>query len=147
MANERMLDKTKRPTEGEILTTIGQPANDCWLALSRFLAETYAVEGETKFGGAKYGWVLSYRKGGRPLCDMFPEKGAFTALVVLGGKEAALALAELPSFGPNVRACLENTPAFHDGKWLWIRVQDRRDVEDIQRLVLMKRKPARKKQV
>lgn len=140
MAYERMLDKSKQPTSGEMLDTIGQPISDCWNALNKSLAETYQIEAVTKFGGAKYGWVLSYRKGGRPLCDMFPEAGAFTALVVLGGKEAAQALAALPTFGPNVRACLENTPAFHDGRWLWIRVQDPRDVEDIQRLVQLKRK-------
>ena len=143
MSFERMSDKTHTPTEEEILETIGQPAG-CWTALSRYLAETYKIEGDLKIGSEKYGWFLSFRKGGRPLCDMFPEQGAFTALVVLGGKEAAQALTELPTFGPNVRACLENTPAFHDGRWLWIRVQDPRDVEDIQRLVLYKRKPARK---
>ncbi len=143
MAYERILDKTRHPGETEILAHIGQPVADCWAALSRYLAETYAVEPETRFGGSKYGWLLSYRKGGRPLCDLFPEAGAFTALVVLGGKEAAQALAELDTFGPNVRACLENTPALHDGRWLWIRVGDPRDVADVQRLVLLKRKPAK----
>ncbi len=144
MAYERMLDKTHQPGEAEMLGFIGQPVSECWSALHAFLKDTYQVEPEFKFGGAKYGWVYSYRKGGRPLCDLFPESGAFTVLVVLGGKEAAEALSALDSFGPNVRACLENTPAFHDGRWLWIRVQQPRDVEDIQRLVLMKRRPVKK---
>ena len=144
MAYERMSDKTKTPTESEILETLGQPSG-CWTALRTYLAETYEIEGDLKIGSEKYGWFLSFRKGGRPLCDMFPEKGAFTALVVLGGKETAQARAELDTFGPNVRSCLENSPSFHDGCWLWIRVQDPRDVEDIQRLVLMKRKPKSKK--
>jgi hypothetical protein len=144
MAYERMLDKTHRPGEAEILNCIGQPVNESWTALHAFLKDAYQVEPEFKFGGSKYGWVFSYRKGGRPLCDLFPESGSFTALVVLGRKEAAEALAALDSFGPNVRACLENTPAFQDGRWLWIRFQEPRDVADIQQLVLIKRKPARK---
>lgn len=143
MAYERMSDKTHTPAEDEILATIGQPAG-CWTALSRFLVATYQIEGVLKIGSPKYGWFLSFRKGGRPLCDMFPEHGAFTALVVLGGKETAQARAEQDTFGPNVRACLENSPSFHDGCWLWIRVQEPRDVEDIQRLLLIKRKPAKK---
>ncbi len=143
MSYERMLDKTRQPTNPEILSYIGQPAGDCWSALNRYLRETYQIEPEVKFGGAKYGWQLSYRKGGRPLCDLYPENGAFTTLVVLGGKESAQALSDLDAFGRNVRACLENTPAFHDGRWLWIRVHQPRDVEDIQRLVLYKRKPAK----
>ncbi len=143
MAFERMGNKNHMPTEEEILAAIGQPAG-CWTALRRYLAETYQIEGDLKIGSEKYGWFLSFRKGGRPLCELFPEKGAFTALVVLGGKETAQARAELDSFGPNVRACLETSPSFHDGCWLWIRVQDARDVEDIQRLVLMKRKAVKK---
>jgi hypothetical protein len=144
MACERMVDKTSQPGEAEMLGYIGQPVSECWNVLQRYLQETYLVEPVTKFGGAKYGWEVSYRKGGRPLCDLYPESGAFTVLVVLGAKEAAQALAALDSFGPTVRACLENTPAFHDGRWLWIRVREARDVDDIQHLVLMKRKPARK---
>ncbi len=144
MTYERMLDKTRQPADAEMLSYIGQPNADCWGSLNRYLQETYQIAPETKFGGAKYGWLLSYRKGGRPICDLFPENGAFTALVVLGAKEAAQALSELSTFGPNVRACLENTPAFHDGRWLWIRVQHPRDVEDIQRLVLFKRKPTKR---
>ncbi len=147
MAHERMLDKTHQPNEAEMLGFIGHPVSDCWSALRVFLEDTYQIDPELKFGGAKYGWQYSYRKGGRPLCDLYPESGGFTTLVVLGGKEAAEALAALDGFGPNVRACLENTPAYHDGRWLWIRVQEARDVEDIQRLVLMKRKPARKASV
>lgn len=143
MAYERMSDKSKQPTEEEILSTIGAPAG-CWTALRRYIAETYKIEGELKIGSAKYGWFLTFRKGGRPLCDMFPENGAFTALVVLGGKETSQAKTMLDSFGPTVRACLETSPMFHDGCWLWIRVQDPRDVEDIQRLLLLKRKPAKK---
>jgi hypothetical protein len=145
MAYERMLDKTSQPNETEILDYITQPVSECWTALRRFLQQTYQVEPTLKFGGAKYGWQMAFRKGGRPLCDLYPENGTFTALVVLGGKEAAQALAALDSFGPTVRACLENAPAFHDGRWLWIRVQQPGDVDDIQRLVMMKRKPARKK--
>jgi inhibitor of KinA sporulation pathway (predicted exonuclease) len=146
MAYERMLDKTHQPGEADMLGCIGQLVSECWIALDQFLRETYQVEPELKFGGTKYGWVLSYRKGGRPLCDLYPENGAFTVLIVLGGKEAAQALAELDSFGPTVRGYLENTPAYHDGRWLWIRVQQSRDIADIQRLLLMKRKPARKPQ-
>ncbi len=144
MAYERMLEKTRQPGEAEVLEYIGQPVGGCWTALHHFLQETYQIEPETKFGGARYGWQTSFRKGGRPLCDLYPDIGAFTVLVVLGGKEAAQALSELDSFGSNVRACLENTPAFHDGRWLWIRVQEPRDVEDVERLVLMKRKPVKK---
>lgn len=143
MTFERMMDRSKLPTEEEIQAHIGQPVNDCWAALDRYMKETYQVELQPVFGPS-YGWSTRYRKGGRPLCEILPEKGAFTVLVVLGKKEAEQAFAALDDFGPTVRVCLENTPAFHDGRWLWIRVHQPRDVEDIQRLVAYKRKPPKK---
>lgn len=145
MTHERMLDSTHAPAESEMFEQIGAPVSACWTALNQSIRTIYGLEPELKFGGKKYGWLLSYRAGGRPLCDLYPEANAFTALVVLGGKEASAALAMLDSFGPNVRACLENTPAFHDGRWLWIRVQAPEDHDDIMRLLLLKRKPPRKK--
>lgn len=145
MAYERLLDKNSPPTEEGIAACLGQQIAECWSTLNRFIQTTYEVEPELKFGGKNYGWELSYRKGGHPLCDLYPENGAFTALVILGGKEAAAALNCLDAFGTNVRACVENTPAFHDGRWLWIRVQAARDVEDVEHLLTIKRKPSRNK--
>jgi hypothetical protein len=145
MPYERMLDKSRPPELAEMVSIIGQPAGDCWNALIRFIEVAYAITPELNFAGKNYGWELRCRKGGRPLCDLYPENGAFTALVVLGAKEAAEALACQDTFGPSVRGCLESTPAYHDGRWLWIRVQELRDVEDIQKLLLIKRKPAQKK--
>ncbi len=142
MTFERMLDRSKQPDSAEIMAFIGQPLAEQWNALDRYLQETYETEPQPVYSPT-YGWSFRYRKS-RPLCEILPERGAFTVLVVLGGKEAAEALGQVDALGPNVRACLENTPAFHDGRWLWIRVQDERDVEDIERLVLLKRKPVKK---
>ena len=72
---------------------------------------------------------------------MFPEHGAFSVLIVLGKKEAEKALAMADEFGANARAVLEDTEQLHDGRWLWIRVLDVDDAEDVERLLRAKRKP------
>lgn len=145
MAYERLLDKEHPPSEQEMLEAIGEPASTVWNDLRRFIAETYAIEPEIQYGGKKYGWNVHYRKGGRTLTDLFPEVGAFTALVVLGKAEAGQALECIEEFGPNVKHLLTSTPALHDGTWLSIRVHDAVDGEDVKRLLRIKRKPARKK--
>jgi len=33
---------------------------------------------------------------------------------------------------------VRETPQFHDGKWLWIPVQDAQDLEDVQQLILLR---------
>ena len=87
--------------------------------------------------------------GGRPLCEMYPELGSFTALVVLGKTELDQALERLETPGPTVRQALVETPRYHDGCWMYIRVSDpltgQQDVKDIEQLLLIKKRPPRKK--
>lgn len=147
--HERMMDKTTQPSDEDMINTIRQPIADAWTALRRFLVETYNVVPIFDSGGKKYGWNLQHRAGGRPLCEMYPENGSFTALVVLGKRELEQALERIDTFGSTVRRALVETPRYHDGCWMYIRVSDpptcQQDVQDIQKLVLIKKKPPRKK--
>ena len=140
MSYERMLDKAHRPTDAEILETIGQTA--AWLDLRQYIETRYSDwMPELKFFAKQYGWTIRYRKSSKTLCSLFPEHGAFSVLIVLGKKEAEKALAMADEFGANARAVLEGTEQLHDGRWLWINVKTIKDVKDIQTLLTAKRKP------
>jgi len=147
--HERMMDKSTQPTDEDMLNWIGQPIAEEWTALRQFLAQTYAIAPIFNSGGKKYGWNLQYRISGRPLCEMYPEQGSFTALVILGKVELDQALGRLDTFGSIVRKALVETPRFHDGCWMYIRVAEpqtcHQDVQDIEELILIKRKPPKKK--
>ncbi len=147
--HERMMDKTTQPSDEDMINIIGQPIADAWTVLRRFLGETYDIVPIFDSGGKKYGWNLQHRAGGRPLCEMYPENGSFTALVVLGKQELEQALERIDTFGLTVRQTLVETPRYHDGCWMYIRVSDpltcQQDVQDIQQLILIKKKPPRKK--
>ena len=143
MGYERMLNKERQPTEEEMLDTIGQTA--AWLDLRQYLEENYDFTPELVFYGKKYGWTVRYRKSGKTLCSLFPEKGAFTALVVLGKKEAGKALAMLDEFSPGVRTLLGGAEQLHDGRWLWIRVLTIAEANDIKELLRVKRRPRKDK--
>jgi hypothetical protein len=138
---ERMLDKEKMPTAKDIADYLGKDAAEAWGDLTAFLAENYNFTPETVFGGRKYGWAIRYRRSGKSLCTLHPEKGAFTVLVVLGGKETEQALAALSSFNPNVADTISNAKQYHDGRWLWLRVLNRHETADIKRLLQIKKKP------
>ena len=147
--HERMTDKTTQPSDADMIQVIGQPIADAWTALRCFLVETYHIDPIFNSGGQKYGWNLQYRIGGRPLTEMYPEHGSFTALVILGKAELEQAVERLESFGSTVRQALVETPRFHDGCWMYIRVSDpltsQQDALDIEQLILIKRKPPRRK--
>lgn len=146
---ERMMDKTTQPTDAEMIAFIGQPIAEAWTSLRLFLVETYDIVPIFNSGGKKYGWNLQHRISGRPLCEMYPEHGSFTVLVILGKADLEQALVRLEAFGPTVQKALVESPRYHDGCWMYIRVADpltsRQDVQDIEQLILIKKKPPRGK--
>lgn len=144
MAHERMLDKNTEPTEEDILRTVGE-RKDLWLNLQKYVETHYDFVPELDFGGKKYGWAIRYRKSGKTLITLFPEEGAFTALVVLGRKEVEKAQPLLDDLSPGVRTLFENTQQLHDGRWLWIRPNCEGDIESVKTLLGTKRKPKAEK--
>jgi hypothetical protein len=135
----RLLDPSHQPTDEDMAAAIGRAEG--WLALRQYIEKSYDCPPEVIFGGKNYGWMVRYRKSGKTLCTLYPEQDAFTALVVLGGKDADQALSMLEEFSPRVRAVIENTEQLHDGRWLFIRVLDPDEVEDVKKLLAIKRRP------
>ncbi|KAA3654574.1 MAG: DUF3788 family protein [Calditrichaeota bacterium] len=85
--------------------------------------------------------AIRYRKSGKTLISLFPEHGAFTALVVLGKKESENVMGIREQLSPSTRDLIGSTNQLQDGKWLWIRVLDPSQVEDVKQLLQAKRKP------
>jgi len=139
----RMTDKARKPTEEEIVSFIGERANEAWLEIKRFVEDHYDIVPETIFYGAKYGWTIRYRKGGKTLCSLFPEKGGFTVLIVLGKKESEKVLSMRDELSSQIHKLLEDTEQLQDGRWLWIRLLTASDTDDIKKLLQIKRKPKR----
>jgi hypothetical protein len=147
MANEYFTDKTVQPTDQEMADAIGGPVSEAWTELRRFLVDTYAVDAPLQFGGGE--WFMRYKRGSRPLCELVARKGCFRALVVLGKQEVAQVMERIDSLGPNVRRTFEGAKQFHDGRWLFVLVEDpqecKQDVRDLELLVQIKVRPPRKK--
>ncbi len=140
----RMMDKAREPTEEEMMSFVGERAKAAWMELRQFIEDNYDFVSETVFYGAKYGWTVRYRRSGKTLCSLFPEKGGFTVLVVLGSKEAKKALSMRDELNPRVNDLLGNTEQLHDGRWLWIRMMAMNDVDDVKKLLQTKRKPKKR---
>jgi hypothetical protein len=44
-------------------------------------------------------------------------------------------------FSPSIINIYDNTRQYHDGKWLWIKLHDPDLIDDVERLIAIKRKP------
>lgn len=138
MPLSHFVDKSSQPSSGEIEAILGT-AFPLWQRLLRFMDDDYQMTGEMSYGGRNYGWNLWYRKSGKALISLYPQPGQLVAQVVLGKAQVEKAL-EL-GLGEKVGKMVRETPQLHDGKWLFIPVTSEADVQDIERLLLVKRRP------
>ncbi|HEY9076811.1 MAG TPA: DUF3788 domain-containing protein [Anaerolineaceae bacterium] len=145
MTHERLINKQIQPTDEDMVATIGPILSDAWIRLREFLVRTYGITPILNYGGPRYGWNLEHYKGKRPLCEMYPEHGSFTALVILGKNELSQAMSRLSSFGNLIQKALIDTPRYHDGCWMYIQISDPdtclQDELDIEQLIMIKKKP------
>ncbi len=124
-----------------ISSFIGPIIQPRWKELRVFLKANYNFTPELVYYGSKYGWCYKYRRKGKTLCTLLPEKGAFTALVTLGKREIQEAKQNLSIFNADTQRGFVNAHQYHDGKWISKRVLNRRDVEDVRGLISIKKKP------
>ena len=132
--------KSQQPTLEEIANFIASPL---WGELCAWAEKTYQIEPKVEHStcsGAP-GWNVKYRKGGRALCTLYPDDGAFTAMVTVGSKEAASADLLLPTFSDYLRELYARTSAFNGARWLMIRVTDPRVLEDVKTLIRLRVAP------
>ena len=139
MQYQRLLNKEKRPSEDEIIKTIGENSS-LWLEIHEFVGKNFDFSPELVFFTKKYGWTIRYRRSGKTLVYFFPEDNAFSVLLVLGGKESEQVDLIKDKLEASVKSVFENTEQLHDGRWLWIRVLTKSDVESIKLLLQAKRK-------
>ena len=99
----------------------------------------YRTKRDFAFYGKNYGWAVRFRKAGKALLSMYPGDGSFTAQIVLG-ETAARKVSGL-KLGKNVKNVLDSAHRFPEGRWLFIRIGSKRDVADVQKLLLLKERP------
>ena len=136
----RFIDENKKPTERSILAALGIRGSKLWKRLRAFLKVNYDFKPEFHFYGKKYGWCYKYTRKGKTLCVLFPEMRAFTTLVLLGKNEIAQFLASVTTFNKDTQRLYKAAHKYHDGKWLYKRVLNRSDLEDVISLIRVKRK-------
>ena len=61
--------------------------------------------------------------------------------IVFGAEERAKAEKVLPELSPGVREAYTNATTYHDGKWLAVAVDRDKILDDIERLLMVKRRP------
>ncbi|MHA2391607.1 MAG: DUF3788 domain-containing protein [Promethearchaeota archaeon] len=140
MLYERFLDKGKKPKIEEIEKSIGDKLY-LWHEILEYIDNKYDFTKEFVFFTKKYGWSYRYKRKGRTMIYLFPEQGAFSILIVLGKKESEEVNNKSDQLNEQVISVFNNTEQLHDGRWLWIRILSKSDLDSLKVLLSAKQKP------
>jgi hypothetical protein len=136
MAYERLLDRDQEPGQALIQKTIGREVLPVWQEVQNYLATNFpAYSPEVIYYNTQHGWAIRFRKDAQQLCTLFPEKGAFSALVVLSQEEEDLAQEKIDYFNARFRELLSRPSTLPQGRWLWVRIEDHTDFVSLRLLL------------
>jgi len=136
-----------RPTKpyAEVAALLGQAA-PAWEALTGQIRYHYEIDEIWQEGKPthKHYNNLFFKRGGKSLISLHLREGYFLACVVLGAKEREKFDAQRELFSEAICNEYDTAETLHDGKWLGFELRDDSLVNDIFRLLPLKRKPNRK---
>ena len=144
---ERMLDGGHRPSTLEIQNTLGMKACAYLNLLETRLADLYDLRKELRFPfGNDYGWGVKYSHKAVHLVYVFFEQGAFTVMLQIGDARVPLMKESLSSWSEKARTLWENRyPCGEEGGWIRYRILEQEEIEEISRLIMIKKAPPKKR--
>lgn len=129
-------EKARRPTETAFRKALAR-ALAAWDDLLAHLAETYHLTGSLEWMyGEHFGWALRFRKGGRFVTALYPNRGKFFAQVVLG--KAHVAAASALALAPSVAEVLAAAKDYPEGRWLFVPVKTVKGARELRPLIALK---------
>ncbi len=130
----------RRPGAEEIIQYINHP---CYKELIAFIEEAYHLPAQIEYSKCSMarGWNVKYKKGGKSLCTVYPEAGAFYCMVVVGRAEAEEAETILPSCSEYIQSLYHNTQVMNGARWMMIEVSGADVLEDVKKLIQIRVRP------
>jgi hypothetical protein len=137
-----MTEPGKPPAPSQIAAWIGRDAYGFWKRVTHLIGQNYpgVFSPEWLFGGKKHGWSLRYRKG-KSFCTLIPGKNRFAIQIVFGAEERVKVETMRNELSSRTQREYDKAATYHDGKWLFLSVDSDKVVDDVKRLLAVKRKP------
>lgn len=132
------------PARSEIEALIGKNTLGIWERLAESIDELYEMDKYWNKGFGDWVYEYKYRRGGKTLCTFYAKQGVANLLIVLGKAEREKFEQQWEYFSEGILTLYESTKVLYDGKWMWIPIDEKLEIEDILRMLRIKRRPNRK---
>lgn len=132
------------PIQRTLEELIGSSNLDIWNKLVAVIESLYEMDRTWNKGFGDWIYEYKYRRGGKTLCTFYAKQDVAYILITLGKAEREKVEINRDDFSPSLLALYNETKTYHDGKWLWIQIDESMSIDDIVNLLKIKRRPNRK---
>lgn len=87
---------------------------------------------------------LKFKQGQKTIVTIYLHDDKFTFLIIFGKKERELFEIQKSKFSKYVCDCYDHSKTYHDGKWMFMDVSSLEQLEEVKKLIQIKKKPNRK---
>ena len=132
------------PSTDQMTTLVGNSLYEIWIHLCALIDAKYDMERLWSSGGKEWIYEYKYRRGGKTLCALYARENCIGFMVILGKDDRLKFENDREHYAEEVQRIYDETPTYHDGKWLMFNPVDSSLFEDFIRLLAIKRKPNKK---
>lgn len=140
-----MLEKI--PSPEEMTKLIGENRLQVWYKLCAMIDDLYDMDRTWNSGGKAWKYEYKYRRGGKTLCALYVREDCFGFMLIFGKAEREKFEQNRNLFSPEVQRVYDSATTYHDGKWMMFLMEDTAFFEDFTKLLAIKRRPNRKKEL
>lgn len=137
-----MLEKV--PTKEDMTALLGQSLYKVWTELSGLIESRYDMDQLWNSGGKAWKYEYKYRRGGKTLCALYAKETVFGFMIIFGKEERAKFEASRGDYSLEAQKIYDTSTTYHDGKWMMFQPVDTSLFPDLEKLLLIKRKPNKK---
>ena len=95
-------------------------------------------------GGKKWIYEYKFRKSGKTLCAFYFKENMLGFMIVFGKEERTKVEEIKNELSSDILETYDNAQTFHDGKWVMLNITDYSMIENLKKLLFIKKKPNRK---
>ncbi|WP_041137949.1 DUF3788 domain-containing protein [Beduini massiliensis] len=131
----------REPTLNELNILLGDSLFAVWQEVCRKIEEKYEMDRLWNTGGKKWDYEYKYRRGGKTLCALYAKDHTIGFMIILGKSERERFEAEQENYSSAIIKMYDESVTYHDGKWMMFELTDLSLMEELMKLLYMKRRP------
>lgn len=87
---------------------------------------------------------LKFKQGQKTILTIYIHEDFYTFLIIFGKKEREMFDAHRDEYSEYISNYYDSTETYHDGKWMYIDVRTLEQLDEVKKLIQIKKKPNRK---